>query len=138
MRRTNLPHPHREVDADGPDVDRVGRRKVAALPALVLVLPIHLQAPDRAAQPCTLPETRKRAARHERGGASERKGGTVGPAAPLPEVQLPQWRTLPQSMWTKFDPEYLPTPPALQAEAARKSWFTEREPRRRSAAWPLR
>ena len=33
-------------------------------------------------------------------------------------VQPPQWRTGPQSMWTKFELEYLPTPPAWQDEAA--------------------
>lgn len=34
-------------------------------------------------------------------------------------VQPPQVRIGPQSMWTKFEREYLPTPPASQAVAAR-------------------
>jgi hypothetical protein len=33
--------------------------------------------------------------------------------------QPPQLRTGPQSMWTKFEREYEPTPPAEQACAAR-------------------
>ncbi len=45
-----------------------------------------------------------------------------------------QLRTTPQSMWTKFDPRYLPTPPARHAFAALAICVTEREDRRRSAA----
>ena len=41
-------------------------------------------------------------------------------------VQRPQTRTGPQSMWTKFEPEYLPTPPAEQATAARAICETDR------------
>jgi hypothetical protein len=33
-------------------------------------------------------------------------------------VQPPQLRTGPQSIWTKFEREYLPTPPDEQAAAA--------------------
>jgi hypothetical protein len=35
-----------------------------------------------------------------------------------PTNQPPQLRTGPQSMWTKFEREYLPTPPEAQAAAA--------------------
>lgn len=48
--------------------------------------------------------------------------------------QLPQLRTGPQSIWTKLEPEYRPTPPAPQLAAARNIWLTEREESRRSAA----
>ena len=39
-------------------------------------------------------------------------------------------------MWTKFEREYFPTPPARQAEAALKICATERDFSRRSAALP--
>ena len=51
--------------------------------------------------------------------------------------QPPQLRTGPQSIWTKFEREYLPTPPAEQAAAALAICPTERDCRRRSAAWPF-
>jgi hypothetical protein len=51
-------------------------------------------------------------------------------------LQLPQVRTTPQSMWTKLEPEYLPTPPARQALAALAIWLTERFFNRKSAACP--
>ena len=51
--------------------------------------------------------------------------------------QPPQLRTGPQSMWTKFDREYLPTPPEAQAAAALAICPTERDFSRRSAAWPF-
>lgn len=40
-------------------------------------------------------------------------------------------------MWTKFDREYRPTPPAEQAAAARAICDTLRPCIRRSAAWPF-
>lgn len=46
----------------------------------------------------------------------------------------PQVRTVPQSMWTKFDPEYWPTPPPRHTAAALAIWPTLRELNPRSAA----
>ena len=51
------------------------------------------------------------------------QNGAPRDAEPRPakrEVQRPQVRTLPQSIWTKFELLYFPTPPAEQALAARK------------------
>ena len=50
--------------------------------------------------------------------------------------QPPQVRTTPQSICTKFDREYFPTPPPLQAAAAFAIWLTDLVDRRRSAACP--
>ena len=68
------------------------------------------------------------------------RSGAVRVAARDPRSrrpQRPQLRTCPQSMWTKLEPVYLPTPPAAQAWAARNIWPTEREESRRSAACPF-
>ena len=50
---------------------------------------------------------------------------------------FPQRRFSPQSMCTKLELEYRPTPPAAQEDAARAIWRTDLPCIRRSAAWPM-
>ena len=52
-------------------------------------------------------------------------------------LQRPQTRTGPQSIWTKFERLYRPTPPALHFAAAFEICRTDRDPNRKSTAGPL-